>query len=98
MRRSRARQVIGFAVEFYRQLLRSLSGLEPVGDLSLSRGVERAAATWHGDLESAAACLDRCLAALAHIDRNANQATLIECWADDLGRIVETGQPVTVEV
>jgi hypothetical protein len=89
--------VIGFAVEFYRQLLRSLSGLETVGDISLSRGVEHAAAAWHGDAESAAACLDRCLAALAHIDRNANQATLLECWADDLGRIVETGQPVAAQ-
>ncbi|MEN6557054.1 MAG: DNA polymerase III subunit delta' [Thermoguttaceae bacterium] len=33
-----------------------------------------------------AARLERCLDALEQIDRNANQATLIECWADDLAR------------
>jgi DNA polymerase-3 subunit delta' len=91
LRRSRTRQVIGFAVEFYRQLLRAVSGLEPVGDAALSRGVEKALSTWRGDEEAAAACLDRCLAALGHIDRNANQATLIECWADDLGLYVVRG-------
>jgi DNA polymerase-3 subunit delta' len=96
-RRSRARQVIGFAIEFYRQVLRRSSGMEAVGDAALVRGVERAVAGCNPDADAAAACLDRCLAALVHIDRNANQATLIECWADDLGRIVETGQPVAIE-
>jgi hypothetical protein len=33
------------------------------------------------------------LAALAHIDRNAHQAALIECWLDELAQTVETGQP-----
>ncbi|MCE5302988.1 MAG: DNA polymerase III subunit [Planctomycetaceae bacterium] len=33
-----------------------------------------------------AARLERCLDALEQIDRNANQTTLIECWADDLAR------------
>jgi len=96
-RRSRARQVIGFAVEFYRQLIRALAGLESSGDDSLGRKVQRTAAAWQGDEETAVGCLDRCLMALAHIDRNANQATLIESWADDLGRIVETGEPIVLE-
>jgi hypothetical protein len=38
--------------------------------------------------------IDRSIEALAHIDRNANQTTLLECWCDDLSRTVETGQPV----
>jgi hypothetical protein len=34
--------------------------------------------------EATATRLERCLAAAAQIDRNANQSTLIECWLDDL--------------
>jgi DNA polymerase III subunit delta' len=37
--------------------------------------------------ESVDRSLDRCLDALTQIDRNANQTTLIECWADDLAAI-----------
>jgi hypothetical protein len=59
----------------------------------LLQSVERAAAGWPGDGELVVACLDRSLEALAHVDRNAHQATLAECWLDDLGRTVETGQP-----
>jgi DNA polymerase-3 subunit delta' len=40
-----------------------------------------------GDSAISATRLDRCLDAAAQIDRNANQTTLIECWADDLGGI-----------
>jgi hypothetical protein len=34
--------------------------------------------------DAAAACLDICLDAQAHIDANANQATLIDWWLDEL--------------
>jgi hypothetical protein len=34
--------------------------------------------------ESAADCLDACLDAAAHIDANANQATLVDWWLDEL--------------
>ena len=34
--------------------------------------------------ETALAALDRCLEAEIELDRNANQATLLECWLDDL--------------
>ena len=33
------------------------------------------------------AALDRCLEAEIQLDRNANQATLLECWLDDLAEI-----------
>lgn len=36
--------------------------------------------------------LQRCLDALSEVDRNANQATLIEAWATDLQR----GQPISI--
>ena len=32
------------------------------------------------------AALDRCILAEEELDRNANQATLLECWVDDLSR------------
>jgi DNA polymerase-3 subunit delta' len=93
-RRARSRQLIAFAADFYRQMLRAQSGLAAGGDAELVRAVEQARSTWPHDFEAAAGCLDRSLEALAHIDRNANQVTLLECWLDDLARIVETGQPL----
>ncbi|HVX14011.1 MAG TPA: DNA polymerase III subunit [Pirellulales bacterium] len=87
-RRMRARQLVGFAADFYRHLARRLNRAEPPADRELAAHVERAVATWPADDETAAACAERCLDALAHIDRNANQAVWIECWLDDLGRLV----------
>jgi hypothetical protein len=37
--------------------------------------------------EVALAVLDRCLEAEQQLDRNANQATLLECWLDDLASL-----------
>ena len=91
-RRRRMRQVAGFATDFYRHLLYLLSGASSTADAQLQRSVHRAAQSWPGDEEVAAACLDRCLDASEQIDRNVNPATLLECWLDDLGRIIATGQ------
>jgi DNA polymerase-3 subunit delta' len=33
------------------------------------------------------AAMDRCIQAEEELDRNANQATLLECWVDDLSRL-----------
>jgi len=93
-RRGRARQVVAFAVEFYRQVLRVLCGLAAEGDAELVTAANRAAALWRGDAETAVACIDRSLEALAHIDRNAHQATLAEAWLDDLAVILSTGHAV----
>ena len=93
LRRARARQVVRFAAEFYRQLLRAQIDAQPVGDRTLLRAVEQALSSWPGDVETATACIDRTLAALGHIDRNAHQRALMECWLDDLARIVQTGAP-----
>lgn len=94
-RRARARQVVGFAVDFYRQVLRALCSVAPEGDADLVRAVEKAAATWPFGAEAAAAAIDRSLEVLAHIDRNAYLPTLLECWLDEVARIVESGQAVT---
>ena len=88
LRRARARQLVAFAADFYRQLVRRLAGAPFTGDDELSQQVDRAAGTWPAGDETAAACAERCLDALAHIDRNANQAIWIECWLDDLSRLI----------
>ncbi len=93
-RRARSRQVIGFAVDFYRQLLRARCGAKVHGDAELAAAVEQASSAGWLDAETATAAIDRSLDALAQIDRNAHQTTLVECWLDDLSRIIETGQPV----
>lgn len=93
-RRARARQVIGFAIEFHRQLARRLSAAPLSGDEELQAATTAAAETWKGDAEAAAACAQRSLDALAHVERNANQATLLECWLDDLARIAARGVPL----
>jgi hypothetical protein len=89
-RRLRARQLVSFAVDFYRQLLRVTSGLDAHGDSELVSAVGRRAASGGPSSEVVLACIDRSLEALMHIDRNAHQATLLECWLDDLGRIIES--------
>jgi hypothetical protein len=37
--------------------------------------------------------VERCLEALAQIDRNANQSILVDAWLDDLGQAA-MGRPV----
>jgi len=87
VRRARARQVVGFAIEYYRGVLRTLSGLEPAGDGILTTAIRQTLG--HGELDATRAlqAVDRSLEALTHIDRNAHQTTLLECWLDDLSRI-----------
>jgi hypothetical protein len=72
------------AAGFYRRRLRTASGAAPEGDVELQAVVSRAQSAHPMDEDTIARCLDRTLEALEHIDRNANQATLVECWLDDL--------------
>ena len=83
-RRARFRQVVAFAADFYRRLLHVRSDLPLPSDPELRGPLEAAAQRFRGDATVVAACLERCLEALGQIDRNANQATLIEAWLDDL--------------
>jgi DNA polymerase-3 subunit delta' len=83
-RRARLRQAVAFAAEFYRKLLHAQCGAPPSGDRQLQGCVARAIRGGPADAEATATRLDRCLAAAAQVDRNANQSTLIECWLDDL--------------
>lgn len=90
-RRARMIQLADFAAEYYRQVLRAISGAELSGD-ALLRELVAASRDWRrGDAEAAGACVQRCLETQTHVAANANQATLLECWLDDL---VQTGRRV----
>ncbi len=88
LRRRRLRQVLGMGAEFYRALLGRLAGLPSGSDVDLGRVVEQALANGQTDTECVAASLDRTLETTDQVDRNANQSTLIESWADGLAENV----------
>jgi DNA polymerase-3 subunit delta' len=90
-RRERARLVIGFVADFYRELVHRQAGLKNSDDAALAKHVEAAFRGGQTDQELTANRAERCLEAIGHIDRNANQSTSIEAWMDDLrcGRTME---------
>jgi len=93
-RRARLRRVIQLAADFYRQLLRHTAGMGVAGDEALGRAVQRAGEWWQAGQLGAAACLDRCLEAVDQLDRNTNQAAVLECWLTELADI--HGRPAPV--
>lgn len=52
----------------------------------------KTALRWFPGPEAAAACIDVCLDATAHVDANANQATLIDWWVDELASAARSGR------
>ena len=92
-RRARVRQLAGFAVEFYRQQLRGLHGAAAGDDPELARAVDQAIQSGAREPERIEAALHRCLETLSQVDRNANQATMLECWLDDLAQLA-AGAPI----
>ena len=91
-RRERMRLVIELTAHFHSQLMRRLVGADVAGDERLVAAIDGAVECWRGDAETAALCVDRCIEALSHVAANANQATLLDCWLDDLERIGWRGQ------
>jgi DNA polymerase-3 subunit delta' len=85
-RRARLRQLIRFAVEFYRQTMLYLANGELPADATLQQAVQ--AADQAGQSQASAAdSIGRSLEMLEYVDSNANQASLIECWLDDLAAL-----------
>jgi DNA polymerase-3 subunit delta' len=94
VRRTRTRQLIDITAEFYRQLMRALNGCEPQGDDCQRQAVTATATWWCADAQVASDAIQRCLDARSEVDANANQATLLSCWIDDLAEIAR-GQHVS---
>lgn len=91
-KRARFKQAINAASGFYRELMLTNAGQSASGPLA--KPVAQAQRWWPGGDEAAAWCLETCLDAAAAVEANANQATLVECWLDDLGHIGRAGRPV----
>ena len=94
-KRARLKLVVSLAEEFYREamVIQACNGSEgaTAHDAQL-HGALKSAFRWLPGDEAAAACLDICLDAVAHIDANANQATLIEWWLDELAAAASLGR------
>ncbi len=93
-RRRKLRAIFQLVGDRFRQVLRNSCGVASekaelqtlAGEPQLELGPSAQAL--------ALAALDRCLEAEQQLDRNANQATLLECWLDDLAEIL-TGSLAT---
>jgi DNA polymerase-3 subunit delta' len=96
-RRGRLRLVLEIAVDFYREVARQLSGLPVDGESELAKAAAKVRTALDGDLDAAAACVERTLEALAHVERNANQSTLTEAWLDDLVQQLVLGRPLVMD-
>jgi DNA polymerase III subunit delta' len=84
-RRRRLRQIIRLALEYHRGRLRVATGLEPSDKLASAPATIEAQSS--DDWQVLADQVERSLEGLGQVDRNAHQATLIDCWLDDLGEI-----------
>ncbi|MCH2114422.1 MAG: DNA polymerase III subunit [Pirellulales bacterium] len=86
-RRRRLRLVFQLAGGHFRQALFAGCGARPPRSLAGLPPAEPSTA------ETALAAIDCCLEAEIALDRYANQATLLECWLDDLADILVAGSP-----
>jgi DNA polymerase-3 subunit delta' len=83
-KRGRLRLVVSLAEEFYRAMLLAITADEAPADEELANSI-RGASAWMNE-GGPNECLERCLEAYGHVDANANQATLIEWWLDELAQ------------
>jgi DNA polymerase-3 subunit delta' len=90
-KRDRLRLVVSLAGEFYRQALIATTRGTRSGDRTLDEAIARAF-RWMPGNEAPAGCLELCLDAYASIDANANQATLIDWWLDELTACARSGR------
>ncbi|HEY6564566.1 MAG TPA: hypothetical protein VIY86_08730, partial [Pirellulaceae bacterium] len=87
-RRERLSMAIDFAIEFLRGAIRRSCGM-PLGDSELEAALQAHPVAC--DAEALAAGIVRCIAAQQQLESNANLATLLETWLDELGRILRHG-------
>jgi len=82
-RRGRLRAILQMVADHFRRVLRAACAVPDSKSLANSELLELGPTAQ----DCALAVLDRCLEAELQLDRNANQATLLECWLDDLAGI-----------
>ncbi len=84
VKRERAKLVLRVSASFYRAVALRLSGADDRSDSSLAIAVDRGLNHWRTGLHGAVQCWQRCLLAMEHVDRNANQASWLEDWSTSL--------------
>ena len=92
VKRERLKLIFRIAASFYRELSLNLSVASPErasqrGENELSQAVEVCRKHWKTGSRGATQAWDRCLLATEQVNRNANQATLLEAWAADIARL-----------
>ena len=95
-RRQRLRAVFQMVGAHFRELLQHACQEAPDGPQPDSVAAEQALELGHFAQQCALSILDRSLEAEVQLDRNANQATLLECWLDDLARVLMTAGAVSI--
>ncbi|MGN6136587.1 MAG: ATP-binding protein [Aureliella sp.] len=90
VRRPRTKLLLKMTADFYRAVALQAQGGPPSGDPALQQAVEARLADWPGGIEAAVECWNRCLEAIAQVDRNANQITLLETWSANLAASTRT--------
>ncbi len=82
--------LIELVADFYRDQLRHLARADQA-DTSQDTDLRAAQSAIPAGLDGAAAALQRCAEAEIQLDANANLATLVESWLDDLSTAVRDG-------
>lgn len=92
VKRERLKLIFRIAASFYRELSLS-SSADAAAEVKRSNAGEFSQAVascrrhWKSGSRGATLAWDRCLLATEQVDRNANQATLLEAWAADIARL-----------
>lgn len=83
-KRARLKAAVGIAEQFFKQLTATAVGNATTGDEELQHAVEQARRWYPTNPEILAHCLELCLAAVQHVEANANLANVGEWWLDEL--------------
>ena len=94
-RRGRLRLVLQIVAEHFREILRLSCQVGTDATNTASVAATQVRELGISAQQCAISVLDRCLEAEVQLDRNANQATLLECWLDDLAGILSGSASVS---
>jgi DNA polymerase-3 subunit delta' len=95
VKRERAKLIFRISAAFYRELSLMFHARETgenqasraTVDAELKQALDTSSRFWKTGSQGATAAWNRCLLAMEQVDRNANQATLLESWSTDIARL-----------
>lgn len=89
-KRERLKLLLRLAARFYRAIALSQENSDASrlgADEELVAAAQQSLRHWATGMAGATAAWGCCLAAIEDVDRNANQASLLECWVTDVARL-----------